>query len=380
MKRALYFSLLLLVLVTTAASFWLFHREGKPEPLAAKPPPNHVLLPEGAPQRAFLALDTAVAGPVPAAGPFNGRVTTADDATAKVLPPLNGRVLKVLVGLGDLVKKGTPLAYMDSPDYGSALADLHKAEADANLKDQVARRAEGLYAAAAIAKRELEAAQADAQAAHAELTRARMRVENLGADPARSEGERLVLRSPLDGVVVDRQANPGTEVRTDGTTPLFVVADPSRLVLVVDLPESEARVRVGDPVTFTVDAAGEERLSAKVERIAPVVDPVTRRISLRASVTSHNKALLPEMYARAELMEKGGPQGLRVPIGALLTLGLKTAVFVEAAPGDFERREVHLLRQDRDAAYLAVDGALHAGDRVVTKGALLLASELAGNE
>ncbi|RTL58180.1 MAG: efflux RND transporter periplasmic adaptor subunit, partial [Rhodocyclaceae bacterium] len=279
---------------------WLLRHNAKPPAAAtAKAPADRVKLAADAPQLAFLKVEEAVEGPLPAAGPFNGRLTLADDLTARVYPPVSGRVVRLAANLGDKVDKGGLLAVLDAPDFGAALADVKKAEADAALKGHALQRAQTLYQGEAIARRDLEAAEADAAASRAESERARLRLANLAPGNAKLEGEHLQLRSPVAGIVVDRQANPGTEVRADGANPLFVVSDISRLWLSLDLPEQEKGVHTGDMVQFSVDSWPGEQFGARVDRVSPVLDPATRRIPVRVVVDNRNGRLRPEMYARA---------------------------------------------------------------------------------
>ncbi|GAB2181079.1 hypothetical protein DLREEDagrD3_13020 [Denitratisoma sp. agr-D3] len=382
MKALLKYPLLLAFTLALAAGgatwYWLAQRAKPAAPVVAKEPGNRLHLATDAPQRAFLRIDTAELAPLPAAGPFNGRLASADDATARVFAPVNGRLLKVLVNVGDRVRKGDVLALLDAPDHAAAVADLRRAEADAAAKTQAEQRAERLLADEALSRREFESTQADAKAARAELERAKARLANLGS--IGQGGDAMTLRSPLDGVIVDRQANPGTEARSDAAAPLFVVAGLAELTLLVDLPEADAQnLHPGDKVSFVTDAGAEVR-NTQIERIAPAVDAVTRRVVARAKVDNKNGQLRPEMYVRVSLLAKDGAPALRVPTTALLTQGLTTAVFVEATPGELERRTVKLLRQEREMAYLADGEGIRQGDKVVVKGAMLLASELAGAE
>jgi len=368
------------VLAAVAVGAYQRYNAKPPVVAAAKAAADRVKLAADAPQLSFLKVEAATEGPLPAAGPFNGRLTLADDLTARIYPPVSGRVVQLVASLGDKVDKGSLLAVLDSPDFGAALADAKKAEADAALKNHALVRAKTLYAGEAIARRDLEGAEADAAASRAESERARLRLANLAPSGAKLEGERLQLRSPISGIVVDRQANPGTEVRADGAVALFVVSDISRLWLSLDLPEKESGVHQGDTVVFSVDTWLGEQFTAKVDRVSPVVDPTTRRIPVRATVDNKAGRLRPEMYARAIVADPAGGKALRLPTSAVLTQGLTAVLFVEASPGEFVRRPVKVLRQDREYVYLAEESGIKAGDRIVVKGAMLLASELAGAE
>jgi cobalt-zinc-cadmium efflux system membrane fusion protein len=352
-----------------------------PRHVAPKLPANRVLLPQDASQLAFLKLEPVGLAPLPASDPMNARLSVAEDRTARVFAPVAGRIVTLEAGAGDTVAAGSPLAVIDAPDFGQAIADLRKARADASLKQKALARAHILFAGEALARRDLEAAEADARAAEAEADRASLRLATLAPPGTRVEGERLVLRAPLAGTVVDRQANPGTEVRTDAAAPLFVISDLRALWLNIDLPEKAAAVaQAGTKVNFSVEAYPGVDFSARIERVGAMVDPTTRRIPVRAMVDNADGRLKPEMFARATISEAKAEPAIRVPVGALLTDGLTTRLFVQVGPREFERRRVGIARQDAEFAYLTPESGVRAGDRIVVRGALLLASEMAQGE
>lgn len=380
-RRTIFASLALVLLIGGTSAWHLGHSKPAAPADKARPPANRLVLPEEAGQLAFLKLETASTAALPGSEPMNARLQLADDLTARIFPPLAGRVVSLSAALGDEVKAGTPLAIVDAPDFGQAIADLRKAEADSQQKAKALGRAKLLYEGEALARRDLEAAEADAQASGAEVERARLRLANLTPAGGRIEGQRLVLRAPLAGIVVDRQANPGTEVRPDAANPLFVISDLRRLWLSIDLPEKAAALaRPGEAVNFKVDAYPDSDFTGRVERVGAVVDPATRRIPVRAVVDNADGRLKPEMFARATLSAPDAAQVIRLPVSALLTGGLSAQVFVQVGPREFERRAVGIARQDAEFAYLTAASPIKAGDIVVIRGALLLASELAQGE
>ena len=375
-------SLLVVLLVVGGISVWrTSHSKAQPADSKPRAAANHLILPEDAGQLAFLRLETAATAVLPGSEPLNARLSVAEDLTARIFPPLAGRIVSLQAAIGDVLKPGAPLAVLDAPDFGQAIADLQKAESDHTLKRQALGRAKILYEGEALARRDLEAAEADAHATAAEMERARLRLANLSPAGSRIEGQHLVLRAPLGGIVVDRQANPGTEVRPDAANPLFVISDLRRLWLNVDLPEKFAALaKPGEAVHFTLDAYPGSDFSGRVERVGVAVDAATRRIPVRAVVDNADGRLKPEMFARATLNAPDAPQVIRLPVSALLTGGLSAHVFVQVGPREFERRPVTLARQDTEFAYLSADSPVKAGEIVVVRGALLLASELAQGE
>jgi cobalt-zinc-cadmium efflux system membrane fusion protein len=224
-----------------------------------------------------------------------------------------------------------------------------------------------------FARKDLEAAEADDRQARAETERAAMRLRNLA--PGGGEDGRYEVRAPIAGTVADRQLNPGMEVRPDLPNPLFIVTNPARLWVVIDLPERDlSKVAPGQPVSVQVDAWPDERFPGRIEKIGEVVDPATRRVQVRCSLANPEHRLKPEMYARVTLLADENRTAVRLPNTALVTEGLYSYVFVEQNPGVFKRRRVQLAVQDRDYSYVA--SGVEPGERVVVAGAVLLNSEL----
>ena len=358
----------------------LWHRHAHPAPEAAPVAPaadREVLrFASGAPQLAMLQIAPAPLLPLPLAEPLNARIAYDEDRTTRLASPVPGRIVDLRRQVGDRVAPGEVLAIVDSPDLGAAMADLAKARADERRKSLAFARSHELFAGDVLPRKDLEAAEADFASSRAETLRAELRLANLNPRRAALSGQRMVLASPFAGVVADRRANPGMEVRPDMPEPLFVVTDPSALLAVIDVPEAVlSLVKPGQKVVISVDAYPDERFAATVDRIPPVLDPAVCRVQARARVANPDGRLRPEMYARATLLPGDGRQAVRVPNGALVTQGVQHFVFVERAAGELVRRRVDLAHQDREFAW--VTEGLAAGERVVGTGALLLQSELA---
>lgn len=382
-RRRIALAIFFLLAAVGGVAALLGSREATPPAAPVVPPATASLqqleLPSGAAQLSFVVTAPAVDVELPVTAPLNARIALAEDRTARLFSPLAGRVAKLAASAGDPVSAGAALAVIAAPDLGQATADLKRAEADAELKRKALARARTLLEAEVLPRREFEVAQADMAAADAEARRARLRLAALAPGGA-GDGQSLAIRSPLGGTVVERNVTPGLEVRPDAERPLFVVSDLSSLWLIIDLPEQDlGKLRVGDKLDVRVDAWPERRFEATVARIAPVLDPQTRRVQVRCSLPNPGGELRPEMFARASVLSDSGQHALRVPTTALVSDGLYTSVFVQTTPGRFEKRRVHALRQDAREAYVtpADAGALKGGDSVVVRGALLLDAEIA---
>lgn len=335
--------------------------------------------PIGAPQLAMLQIVAAPLMPVPLSEPLNARIVFDESATARISSPVAGRVVSIASQPGDPVKAGQILAVIDAPDLGAAQADVAKAKADERRKALALARANELFKGDVLPRKDLEASEADLDQSRAEAQRAGLRLANLNPRNSVLSGQRMVLTAPLGGVIAERKANPGMEVRPDLPDPLFVITDLHRVQVLIDVPEAHlSKIGVGQRIGVQVDAYAEERFFGKVQRIAPAVDPTTRRVQVRCSVDNTDARLRPEMYARATLLADEHRTAVRVPNAALVTQGVQHFVFIEREPGVLVRRRVELAVQDREYSYLSAGVARN--ERVVTSGALLLASELASGQ
>jgi cobalt-zinc-cadmium efflux system membrane fusion protein len=179
---------LLIAIVITAAGVVFFVRQQKEvhqvevdKPKASTIQPGIVRFAAGTPQLTAIRTDIVRTEPMPIADPVNGRVAYDENATSRVSSPILGRVLVIRAGIGDRISKGAALLEIDSPDLTNAEADLAKASSEEHRKKLAFERNRRLHDNEVIARKELEAAEADYQQAQADTRRASLRVKNLQA-------------------------------------------------------------------------------------------------------------------------------------------------------------------------------------------------------
>ncbi|MEO0317513.1 MAG: hypothetical protein RL404_1190 [Pseudomonadota bacterium] len=383
MKKHTKFLISLVFLLIAAMIVFVVQRRSDMEEAAANSrqevvthEPGIVRFSAGEPQLSAIRAEPVRSEPMPAADPVNARIVYDENATSRISSPLAGRILKLHAGVGDPVKRGASLLEIDAPDLANAEADQQKAISEEMRKRLAYERAKRLHENEVIARKEFEAAESDYFQSQADTRRASARLRNLQASG--HENGKFVLRSPLAGVVVERNANPGQEVRPELEQPLFLVTDISRLWVLADIPEkSLSHVHVGQTVAVESDAYPEQHFSATVERIGVAVDPVTRRVQVRCSIANPDGKLKPEMFVRVAFLADGELKGIRVHNTSLVTEGIYVYVFVEKSAGTFEKRRVKLALRGNDHSF--VEQGLEAGEHVVTEGALLLNSEAAAD-
>jgi membrane fusion protein, heavy metal efflux system len=347
-------------------------KSDSPSPPAPEPAVNgqNVSFPPKSPQLEVLKLETVVERDG-AAHRLTGRVVWDEERTVRVFTPFAGRIEAIRVKVGDHVRAGQVLATVGSPDFGQAQAELHKAEVDSALTEKSLARQRELLAHAVAAEKDVQSAEADFLRAQAELGRVRARAALYGADSAE---HRFPLRTPLPGVVIEKNVNPGQEVRPDQMTSnmpaLFVVTDPTRLWVQLDATEHDlGLLRAGQTVSLRTPAYPEETFAARVESITDFIDPVTRAIKVRATVDNPERKLKGEMFVVAEVRDEQR-RSLMIPAESTFLVGAKHYAFVEQQTGQFTRVEVGVGKEIN--GWIIVTSGIHAGQRIVSSGALLL--------
>jgi cobalt-zinc-cadmium efflux system membrane fusion protein len=352
-----------------------------PEPNTAAPVVEPIIqgdalrFPPGHSQLALLAV-TAAAPSKAINIDLPAKLVWNEERTQRIYPAFAGRISAINADVGTAIKPGSVLAQLASPDFGMAQADTAKAQVDVQFTQKTLARQKELFDAGIIARKDLEQAQADNARAIAERDRALARTKLYGADVG--VNQQLALKSTLTGVVVERNLNPGQELRPDQSGPgvpaLFVISDPTSLWVQIDARESEvATLRPGTVFELRIPALPGQKFEGTVTAVADFIDPSTRTIKVRGLVPNPERKLKAEMLASARIERTLG-NGVMVPAQAAVLYGNKHRVFVQTEPGVFEPREVTLSYEGPQQ--VLVSSGLEVGEQVVSENTLLLARQI----
>jgi membrane fusion protein, heavy metal efflux system len=296
-----------------------------------------------------------------------------EDHTVRISSPVTGRISALDAVLGSPVGPGSPLARIVSGDLAQARSDLEKSNAVMSQSQAALLRTRDLYEHHVAARKDLEQAESDATQARAEAARARARIDQLGSGFGGVTGEYL-LRSPIRGEVIERNANPGMEVRPDLGAPLFTVSDLSTVWLTANVFQKDLpSVRPGARLVFHTDAFPGRTFEARVKYVSNALDPASRTAIVRATLPNSDRSLKTMETGEAGLYVHDASPTLIVPTRAIVTHGDASVVFVATGPNRFVRRTVQL--GDDDGESTVVLSGLNPGDRIVVDGSILLEGE-----
>jgi membrane fusion protein, heavy metal efflux system len=309
----------------------------------------------------------------------DGQIALNGDTTTQVFSPYSGRVVRVMASPGEYVQRGAPLLRVEASEFVQAQADLLNAAATLRLARINEERKHAAYESKGGSLQDWQQAQVDLAAAENASTSATNRLRILGKSDAeiaaieknKKTAAATYVVAPISGVITDRQVGPGQYIQAGAATPVFSIGDLSTVWLVADVPEMDAPfIERGQEVEVRVLALPGQILKARLTAVGAQVDPVTRRVPVRATLANPGGKLKPQMFASFSIITSGESQAPSVPEEAIVREGDQARVWVVSAGNTLSLRSIRTGRSS-DGMVEVLDG-LKAGERVVTRGSLFI--------
>jgi HlyD family secretion protein len=269
--------------------------------------------------------------------------------TVEVGSQLSGQLAEVLVDFNDTVEEGQVIARLDPQTYetrvreaeasrATALASLalqratlirvsantRTAQLDFDRTQTLSERGTASAAALDNARATLDAALADVTVAQAQIRNAEAVLAQRDAtlEGARIDLERTTIRSPINGIVVDRAVDEGQTVAASLSAPiLFTIAqDLSQVQIDAQVDEADiGQIAEGQPVNFSVDAYPDMQLTGLVDQIRLSPTALNNVVTYTVVITATNpgQRLLPGMTANMDIVTGERDGVLRVSNAAL---------------------------------------------------------------
>jgi Cu(I)/Ag(I) efflux system membrane fusion protein len=277
-----------------------------------------------------------------------------------------GRVERIYAFDGAQVEVGSPVVELYSPEFLSAQQEYLLSSKTAKVLE---------------ASKTMSDLLGDAQITQ---QAAANRMRNLGA----SDGDikvleksgktqyNLIMRSPLQGVVVKRSVEPGSIVNSGDV--LVSLANPKELWFLGNIYEQDIRkIQKGQKMVLRSESYPDKEFIATANYIAPTIDPETHALLIRCDVENPDGFLRPDMYVSARL-KTGDTEAVVLPQSAIVRVREMRFVIIKSAPNTFRRFAVK--GYDLDGKRFAVIEGLEPGMNVLTDGAVLLNDRFAKQE
>jgi RND family efflux transporter MFP subunit len=267
-----------------------------------------------------------------------------------------GRVVELKVDEGDKVRKGDVIAVLDSADLRASIQEVEAQIVEARARLANAQREEqrqgSLNKEGVIAASAYDAAKTTLDVARAQVGTVDARLRSLKA-----QLDYTVIRSPLSGVVVDRNVEVGEMVAPGGFTSqqstgaIVRIADPRSLEVEADINEAYiARIKPGQPASIRVDAVPDRQYRGKLRQVVPTADRQKAVVQVKVTIEDTDERLVPDMSSTVTFLEtESSPQQraeakpkVYVPKSAVLGSGSSVAVF-QVENGALRRTEIQVV-------------------------------------
>jgi cobalt-zinc-cadmium efflux system membrane fusion protein len=350
--------------------------------------------------------------PIVEAATANGEIVYDQNCMAHLSSRVPGTVCQVRRQMGDRVHKGDCLALVDAVEVGKAKAELLQAIAQVRLREANFERMKKL-AGSTIPIRDLRIAETAWQESRIRQQSAQQMLINLGLPIAAEDFDGLELaeigrriqflglpdeasqsfdadattsnlfpiRSPLDGVIIERHVVAGEVV--DASTVLFAVADVSRMWLTLNVREDDAKyVSLGQPVLFRpLSSADASEVRGAVSWLSTSVDDQTRTVQVRVDLPNSDGRLRANTFGTGRIVLREEPKAVVVPSEAVHWDGSCHVVFVRDknyhqadCPKCFHVRSVRPGVKDADTTEIIA--GLLPGEIIASKNSVVLEAQL----
>jgi membrane fusion protein, heavy metal efflux system len=300
-----------------------------------------------------------------------GEIAADPDKSARVSSPVAGRILEVRFKEGSRVKKGDVVAVIRVPELAKVRAAYTGVSARAVTAKSNAQRLAELSDKGLAPTFEATAAKTEAQALAAEAQALGEQINALGA----GGGADLMLRAPVAGVVITRDAVVGQPVAVDHT--LASIADLSELWFMGRVFEKDLQhIKTGAKADVVLNAFPKEHFEGVVEYIGRQIDPIARTMTARIRLINRSDLLSLGLFGNVRISsadQKLAPAPvLTVPRAAITEVAGKPCVFVRHADDDFELHD--LVLGEESVGRVGVVSGLREHELVVTRGLFTLKS------
>ncbi|MGN6235177.1 efflux RND transporter periplasmic adaptor subunit [Dyella sp.] len=292
------------------------------------------------------------------------RAANGADLAAEVA----GLVTDVNLKSGQEVKKGQLLVQLRD---GDEVAQLQQLQANAELSKITLERARKQLAAQAISQADFDTAQADTKARQAAVAQQQVVIA------------KKQLRAPFDGRAGIITISPGDYLAAGTTVVTVQQLDP--LYVDFNVPQGElGRLKVGQPVTLSLDAYAGRSFSGKLSAINPKVDTSTRNVQVEATVPNHDQTLTPGMFAKVSVDVGQQRTQLTLPQAAIVYNPYGDTVYVvqpskgkdaKGKPNAPTVKQAFVTTGDSRGDQVAILKGISAGTEVVTSGQMKLKND-----
>lgn len=298
---------------------------------------------------------------------LSGKVSFNEDNVLKIYPMLSGVIQDIKVMLGDYVQKGQVLAVIKSSEMAGFSNELLNAETNLRVAQKNLDATQDMYKSGLASQKELIATEAARDQAQSELNRIKRVLHINGGN---TNGD-YVLKSPMSGFVVEKNATNNMSIRSDNGTNLFTISDLNKVWVIANVYESNiGMVHVNDEVEVSTLSYNDKVFHGRVDKIMNVLDPTNKVMKVRVVLPNPGYLLKPEMFANVKVTSQGNKQALCVASSAVVFDHSQNYVLVYHSNADIRIVPVQVINSSDDRTF--INGDLKPGEKVIASQTILI--------
>ena len=318
-----------------------------------------------------IEVDTVKMANISYAIKFNGSVDFNTDKVSNIFPLASGVIQNVNVMPGDLVKAGQVLGIIKSSEMANYSTALVNAQTNVLLTKKQLDQQRDLFKSGLASTVDITSAQVNYEQALAAQIAAK-RVLSINGN---NTGGEYVIKSPIDGFVVQKNVTNGMVIRTDNSSPMFTVSNLKNVWVEANVYEENiTKVHPGDEADVTTITYPDKVFKGRVNKLMSVLDPNTKVMKMRVVLDNPGFLLKPQMFATVTVNNTENEQAIAVPSSALVFDHSQYYVIIVKGEKDVQIRAISLISTNGKTAY--IKAGIAPGDRVIGSKAILIYGSL----
>jgi cobalt-zinc-cadmium efflux system membrane fusion protein len=318
-----------------------------------------------------LIIDTVKTSNITDAIKFNGIVDFNQDKVINVFPLVSGNVSGITVMPGDYVKAGQVLGVVKSSEVANYNANVINAESNVRLTAKQLDQQKELFKSGLASQVDITSAEANYDQAVAAETAAKKILSINGDNP---NGE-FLIKAPIEGFIVQKNANNGMSIRTDNGNPLFTISDLNNVWVQANVYEENiAKVHQGDDADVTTITYPDKVFKGKVDKLMNVLDPTSKVMKMRVVLDNPGYLLKPQMFATVALYNTENKKAISISSKDLIFDHSQYYVIGVTGQKDVHIKPVNVISVNGPTAYIK-DG-VNPGERLIGSNAILIYGSL----
>lgn len=314
-----------------------------------------------------LAYDTVQKCPVVNTITLSGKVSFNEDNVVKIYPMVSGVIQDIHVMLGDYVYRGEVLGVISSSEMAGYSNDLVNARTNLQVAQKNLDATQDLFKSGLASQKDLVSAQAMRDQAKSELNRVK-RVLSINGGNANGN---YIVRSPINGFIVDKEATNNMSIRSDNNSELFTISDLKNVWVIANVYESDiSKIHLNDNVEISTLAYNDKVFYGKVDKIMNVLDPTNKVMKVRIVLPNPGYLLKPEMFASVTVTNEVNQKAMCVASSAVVFDHSQNFILVYHGNSDIRIIPVQVINTSGNRSFIS--GDVQPGEKVIASQVIMI--------